>query len=281
MKLRYKLAHEGSEAFTNSLIERAFAQRAARDEFQVRWVAADDDTHSPMDVLPAGSGQPPLRVLRDVVLSSMDVESAGFSQYQADAKKLEVFLNPRGRDKFAQATAQNIHRQLAIVWRGRVIWSPRIQAEIVGAHFGFPVKLADAEAQQLLDVLNNRAPAKPATNAPAAEQVADQEIARLKLRQAELAVKAAELKFSVGTITEYELQKIKLSRDIAAAEVKGDQVEVARLKLAVADLDLDVVGKKVSVGQAPQSEYDQAKLARDTAAVRHKQAQTANDSSPR
>ncbi len=281
VKIRYKLAHDCSEAFTNSLIERAFAQRAARDEFQVRWVAADDDTHSPMDVLPAGSGQPPLRVLRDVVLSSMDVESAGFSQYQAEEKKLEVFLNPRGRDKFAQATAQNIHRQLAVVWRGRVIWSPRIQAEIVGAHFGIPVKLADAEAQQLLDVLNNRAPAKPATNAPAAEQAADQEIARLKLRQAELAVKAAELKFSVGTITEYELQKIKLSRDLAAAEVKNDQVEVARLKLAMAELDLAVVGKKVALGLAPESEYDQAKLARDSAAIRYKQAQTADDSSHR
>ena len=281
VKIRYKLVHEGSEAFTNSLIEKVLAQRSARDEFQLRWLAADDDTHSPADILPANSGQPSLRVERDVILSSMDVESAGFSQYQGEQKELEVFLDPRGRDKFAQATAQNIHRQLAIVWRGRVICAPKIQSEIVGAHFGFPVKLADAEAQQLLDALNHRVSSLAPTNAPAVEPSAGQEIARLKLRQAELAVKDAELKFSVGTITEYELQKVKLSRDVAAAEVKGDAVEVARLKLAVADLDLDVVGKKVALGLAPQTEYDQAKLARDTAAVRYQQAQTADDASHR
>ena len=119
------------------------------------------------------------------------------------------------------------------------------------------------------------------TNAPAVEQAADQKIARLKLEQAEREVKAAEQKFSVGTITEYELQKIKLERDIAAAEVEGDPVEVARRKLAMADLDLDVIGKKVALGLAPPSEYDQAKLARDTAAARYKQAQTADDSSHR
>ena len=120
--------------------------------------------------------------------------------------------------------------------------------------------------------------AAPAT-APAAQPPANQEIARLKLQQAEREVKAAEQQFSVGYITEYELQKVKLSRDIAAAEVKGDPVEVARRKLAMADLDLDVIGKKVALGLAPPSEYDQAKLARDTAAARYKLAQNTDNSS--
>jgi hypothetical protein len=101
----------------------------------------------------------------------------------------------------------------------------------------------------------------------------DDEVAQLKLQQAEKDVKDAEARFSVGTITEYELQKIKLSRDIAAAEVKGDNAEVARLKLAVAELDLDVAGKKLAIGNATQQEYDQAKLARDTEMVRYKLVQ--------
>jgi serine/threonine protein kinase len=100
-----------------------------------------------------------------------------------------------------------------------------------------------------------------------AEQNTSQEIAQLKLQQAEREVKNAEAQFAIGKITSYDLQKVKLSRDIAAAEVKGDNAEVARLKLAAAELDLDVVGKKVSIGMATQQEYDQAKLARDIAAA--------------
>ena len=144
--------------------------------------------------------------------------------------------------------------------------------DAIGTSIGMNL-LVDARAEII--VKTNALPT-PATQPPA-----DREMARLKLEQAEREVKAAELKFSVGTITEYALQKVKLSRDVAAAEVKGDAVEVARLKLAVADLDLDVVGKKVALGLAPQTEYDQAKLARDTAAVRYQQAQTADDASHR
>jgi serine/threonine protein kinase len=112
-----------------------------------------------------------------------------------------------------------------------------------------------------------------AVTTSAAEQNASQEIAQLKLRQAEKDVNDAEARFSVGMITEYDLQKIKLARDIAAAEVKGDNVEVARLKLAVADLDLEVAGKKLAIGNATTQEYNQAKLARDAETVRYKLVQ--------
>jgi hypothetical protein len=106
-----------------------------------------------------------------------------------------------------------------------------------------------------------------------AEKNASQEIIQLKLQQAELELKNAEMKFAIGTITEYDLQKIKLARELAAAEVKGDNAEVARLQLAIADLDLDVAGKKLAVGKATQQEYAQAKLARDAAAARYQQVQ--------
>jgi LysM repeat protein len=91
--------------------------------------------------------------------------------------------------------------------------------------------------------------------------------ARLKLQQAELNLKNAEMKFSIGTITEYELQKNKLTRDLAVAEANGDAPEIARLKLAVAELDLDVAGKQLAIGRATQLEYTQARLARDYAAA--------------
>ena len=142
-------------------MEKMLAKRAARDEFQFRWVAAEDDTNSSADLLPdtsRKSGQPPLRVLRDVILSSDDVESAGFSNYQSDPKMLELYFTPRGREKFAQATANNIGRRLAVVWRGKVIVAPNVQAEIATGRGEIPVRLSDAEAQQLLDWLNHRQP---------------------------------------------------------------------------------------------------------------------------
>jgi serine/threonine protein kinase len=160
VKLRYKLVQAQPSA---ALVEKMLAERAARDPFQIRWVAAEDDTNSPADDLPTTDHPPApqtLRVLRDVVLSSLDVESAGFSNYQSDPKMMELYFTPRGREKFAKVTAQNIGRRLAVVWRGKVIVAPIIAAEMSSSHGQIPVHLADAEAQQLLDWLNHRAQTK-------------------------------------------------------------------------------------------------------------------------
>ena len=100
-----------------------------------------------------------------------------------------------------------------------------------------------------------------------AEQNANQEIARLKLQQAEQELETTKKKVEVGLAPSVDYEKAKLSRDMAAAEVKGDNVEAARLKLAIAELDLYVAGKKLSVGKATPQEYEQAKLARDVAAA--------------
>lgn len=149
-----------SPQFEKSPANDSLSVRASLDEFQFRWVAAEDDTNSPVDILVGANGQTAtqtFRILHAVVLSSPDVESAGFSQYQGEQKTLEVFLNPRGREKLARATAQNIHRQLAIVWRGKVICAPIIQSEIPNGRVAITGRFSDAEAQQLLDVLNHRA----------------------------------------------------------------------------------------------------------------------------
>ena len=164
VKLRYKLVQAQAPA---ALVEQMLAERATRDEFQLRWVAAEGDTNSPVDLLPdpsAGLGGPPLRVLRDVVLSGDDVESAGFSNYQSNPKILELYFTSRGREKFAQATAQNVGRRLAVVWRREIIVAPVIAAEISTGHGVLPVRFSDAEAQQLLDWLNHRKPATVPTS---------------------------------------------------------------------------------------------------------------------
>jgi hypothetical protein len=101
--------------------------------------------------------------LREVVLNSDDVESAGFANYQSDQKELVVVLSLWGGQKFTKATASHIGRQLAIVWNGRVISAPIIRAAITGRRVNINGLFNDAEAKQLLDLLNHRAPASPRT----------------------------------------------------------------------------------------------------------------------
>ncbi|MBE0545379.1 MAG: protein kinase [Verrucomicrobia bacterium] len=133
--------------------------------FQFRWVAAAGDTNSPADLLPDPqdrSGERKLRVLREAVLTQDDIDSAGFSQSQSAQKELAVILNSRGGEKLAATTAKNIGRQLAIVWDGQVISAPVVQSAITGRKVSITGNFSDAEAQQLLDVLNRRQPVPPA-----------------------------------------------------------------------------------------------------------------------
>ncbi len=138
--------------------------------FHFRWVAAEGDANSPAETLTDANGQT-LRVLPEVVLNSDDVESAGITKYRSDQKDLVVFLTPLGGQKFAKATAGHIGRQLAIVWDGRVISAPVIRDAITGRRVNVDGHFKDAEAIQLLDLLNHRAPiTTPSSSAPTAEQ---------------------------------------------------------------------------------------------------------------
>jgi tRNA A-37 threonylcarbamoyl transferase component Bud32 len=169
VKIRYKLVQPSATVSPAQSLN-STAPSAPRledllrqqDEFQFRWVAAADDTNSPADELPDASdpeGKRQLRVLRPVILSSLDVDSAGFATYQSAQKELAVFLNPRGGEQFAKATRENVGRRLAIVWQGRVISAPVVRAEITGRRVTISGRFTEAEAQQLLDVLNHRQPA--------------------------------------------------------------------------------------------------------------------------
>ena len=128
---------------------------------QFRWVAREGDTNSPADLLPCQGGpgrEQKLRVLREVVLSGDDVESAGFTRYGADQKELAVVLTLEASGKFAEATAKNVGRQLAVVWNGRVITAPIVQTAITSRNANIAGAFTDAEARQLLDLLNHRTP---------------------------------------------------------------------------------------------------------------------------
>ncbi|MGO8927738.1 MAG: protein kinase domain-containing protein [Limisphaerales bacterium] len=100
-------------------------------------------------------------------------------------------------------------------------------------------------------------------------QAPTQEIARLKLEFAERELDEVARKVQVGMATPAELEKAKLARDIAAAELRRDAVEVARLRLQITEVDLRVIQKMLEVGRATPLDYDKAQLARKVAAAEY------------
>ncbi len=133
----------------------------AQPTLEFRWIATANDTQSPTDELP-DANEPTsartFRVLRDVVLSGNDIDSVRFTQSLGLQKELTVLLTRTGGEKMAHATRENVGRQLAIVWQGRVISAPVINSEIPGRRVSITGRFSDAEAQQLLDALNHLSP---------------------------------------------------------------------------------------------------------------------------
>jgi hypothetical protein len=143
-------------------------------------------------------------------------------------------------------------------------------SELPSPSVGEPVS---TEEQPANSPLPNAHPDAASTNlSPAAKM----DIAVLNLAAADQALKDAEKQFEVGLIPPSDLQKAKLGREIAAAELKKDPVQVAQLKLQVAELDFNVIEKMLEVGKATNSDYQKAKLARDIAAASLRQVQEAN-----
>ncbi len=103
------------------------------------------------------------------------------------------------------------------------------------------------------------------------DPMANQQIAQLKFQSATRELEAAESQFAVGRISPLELQKVKVDRDIATAELKGDMVEVARLRLQFAEQELQEAKKRLEVGAMTPSAYKKLEFARDIAAAELKE----------
>ncbi len=142
---------------------------------QFRLVSSASDTNAPADVFPvpgAKPGQPPLRVLKDVLLDETAVAHAGWEWSQFGPREIQVELMEAGARRFAQITGENVGRQLAIIFRGKLLSAPVIRTAIPGGRVVIAGNFADAEIYTILDGLN-RAPT-PSTNrafGPVMEQV--------------------------------------------------------------------------------------------------------------
>jgi len=131
-------------------------------ELEFRLVAAEGDTRTPADELTDPNdvtGQQKLRILQEVLLDSSAVASAHVaSKTQSDLPyklaEISILLKADAAKRFADITASNISRRLAVVWRGRVLSAPVIRTPINGPAVSVTGLMSDAECLVLLDLLN-------------------------------------------------------------------------------------------------------------------------------
>jgi serine/threonine protein kinase/protein involved in polysaccharide export with SLBB domain len=106
----------------------------------------------------------------------------------------------------------------------------------------------------------------------------DPESLRLKLESAERLLKMAEERHRQGLVTVDAVLKATLARDLATAEIKGDQLAAARAKLRCAEELRKVVEVWVKNGMGHTAEdLEKATLARDLAAEELKRLEGASD----
>lgn len=124
---------------------------------QFRWVAADGDTISPVDVFADPNdptGQNTLRVLREVLLDGDDIRRAEIEESPGAGQAIQVQFTAEAGKVMEEATAGNVGRRLAIVWNGRVVSSPRVQDSISGGKVQITGSFSDGETESLLNILN-------------------------------------------------------------------------------------------------------------------------------
>ena len=106
-----------------------------------------------------GGGRVHYLVRRDPMVTGRDLKTARAGVGELQEPRIDFTLKPRGAAVFAQETARNIGRRLAIVLDKQVLSAPAIE-ERIGAHGQIRGRFTMAEADELARVL--RAGALPA-----------------------------------------------------------------------------------------------------------------------
>jgi predicted Ser/Thr protein kinase len=166
VEIRYKLVQATPAATSPARppAEASPASTAARlaSALQFRFVAREDEDTAPAEALadPADrSGNSQLRVLNEVVLDGSAVAQVGwhpgFDPRVNGARLLVLRWNKAGRQRFAELTAANIHRQLAVVLNGRVLEAPNIAGPIDASTCELGGHLTEAEMTRVLAELSS------------------------------------------------------------------------------------------------------------------------------
>jgi hypothetical protein len=127
---------------------------------QFRWVATNGDVSAEVDILTNRDGDKTFRLLKPVALDEHEVKSAGFTDFKPDRKDLSVYLfAPAGKRFYAEAS-KHFGQSLAMTWREQVVAALNV-SQYSYDNVILSGILSDAEAQELLDILNHQMQTDP------------------------------------------------------------------------------------------------------------------------
>ena len=122
-----------AQTATNQLAAQnpSFAPVMPASALQFRLVVPEGSTE-PTDELPSISGPDRFHVQREVLLDGSAVAQAGLDFNSDGTRRVEIQFTAAGKQQFAEITGANINRQLAVVFRGKVLFAPVIRSAITG-----------------------------------------------------------------------------------------------------------------------------------------------------
>ena len=126
-------------------------------------LALPEDSTAASDLLPDVSGHGQLRVSRAVLLDGSAVAQAGLDFNPDGTRKIEIEFTAAGKLRFAEVTATNLNRQLAVVFRGKVLSAPFIRSTISDGQCQIEGNMSREEVYALLDSLNRTTTASDQT----------------------------------------------------------------------------------------------------------------------
>jgi tRNA A-37 threonylcarbamoyl transferase component Bud32 len=112
------------------------------------------DSAEPADDLPSASRNNRFHLSRQVLLDDTDIAQAGVDFSPDGRRKIEVRFTDTGAQKFEKITANNIGRQLAIVFHGQVLSAPVIQLIIPNGLCQVDGSMSADEMNEIVDCLN-------------------------------------------------------------------------------------------------------------------------------
>jgi len=124
---------------------------------QFRLVVDDSETNVPTDTLTNYLDKArfeQLRVMQEVLMDGKAVERAGWYAGPDSQTKIMIGLTETGSQQFEALTAANLKRRIAIVFQGRVLFSPIIQSRVYTRSLEFPVKWDRKDLERTVNGLN-------------------------------------------------------------------------------------------------------------------------------
>ena len=157
VEFRYKLLPMTQPRPARASSDPENTNSASASALQFRLVLPEASTES-ADWLPSASGPNRFHVSRQVLLDGAAIAQAGldFGPY---GREIEISFTDAGRQRFEAITATNLHRQLAMVFRGQVLSAPTIASAIPSGQCQVLVgALPPGAVNEIVDCLNRTAP---------------------------------------------------------------------------------------------------------------------------